>query len=55
MFSHAATTAPPAPPKVVLEFKIAATFTAELANTSSPEFQNLANEVASAVSPSMMM
>ena len=47
----ATTPAPPAEPKVVLEFKIDQDFKAELSNQSSPEFKALSNKVASAVSP----
>ena len=48
----AATPAPPAEPKIVLEFKINQVFTAELSDKSSPAFKTLSNQVEAAVSPS---
>ena len=47
----ATTPAPPAEPKVALEFKIDAVFTADLTDKSSAAYQTLSNQVASAVSP----
>ena len=45
----ATTPAPPVEPKVVLEFKIDQTFTADLADKSSPAFQTLSTQVEAAV------
>ncbi|XP_034543229.1 cell wall protein DAN4-like [Notolabrus celidotus] len=42
-------TAPPPEPKISLVFKVQQNFTAELGNTSSPEFKALKNKVSSAL------